>query len=97
MIRRLFCCLGLHHRLHTIQRFGAAAHVGCPDCRREFAMHDGLRVFLPWDGDFASLYTDMGYDVEDFRRRWLDWLSGDGTGRAPSPPVTSDAVPGRPE
>lgn len=76
VIRRLLCRLGFHGRLHTIQRFGAAAHVGCPDCRREFAMHDGLQAFLPWDGDFECLYADMGYDVADHRSRWLAWLAG---------------------
>lgn len=72
--RAFWCSLGRHKRLHTVNLFGAARHVGCPDCRREFAMHDGMRSFLPWDGEFETMYADFGHDVAGYRRRWLVWL-----------------------
>lgn len=74
VFRRLMCRLGYHHSLNVIQSFGAAKHVGCPDCRREFGMHDGMRAFLPWDGDIEALYTDCGYDVPKYRAAWRAWI-----------------------
>lgn len=71
LFSRACCDLGLHRNLHVIQRFGAAAHVGCPRCEREFAMHDGLRAFVPWDGDLEQLYQDFGCDVNGQRQAWL--------------------------
>lgn len=70
MIRRLLCKLGSHKRLDLIQSFGSGKHVGCPDCGRQYAMHDGLRAFVPWDDDFKSLYEGMGYDVDTHLSAW---------------------------
>lgn len=69
LLQKAKCFVGWHD-LHVVHRFGAAALVACPDCEREFAMHDGLRVFLPWDGDIEALYVDMGYDVGGSRAEW---------------------------
>lgn len=69
--RKIMCYFGRHKRLDEIQRFGVAAHVGCPDCGREYGMHDGLRAFIPWDGDLADMYRRFGHDVDGPRRRWL--------------------------
>lgn len=69
LIQRVRCAVGLH-RLHVVHRFGAAALVACPACEREFATHDGLQVFLPWDGDLESMYVAMGYDVAGSRAQW---------------------------
>lgn len=72
--RSFWCRIGRHKRLHVIQSFGSAKHVGCPDCLREFGMHDGLRAFLPWDGEIEQLYADTGYDVPAYRAKWHAWL-----------------------
>lgn len=67
-LRDLLCKRGHHKRLWYIQKFGAASHVGCPDCLREIAMHDGLRVAVPWNNEFEQLHKGCGYDVEKFRQ-----------------------------
>lgn len=69
--RAIMCRLSRHRRYQVIQTFGAAQHVGCPDCRRTFAVHHGMRAWLPWDADFASLYDDMGYDTKAATRKWI--------------------------
>lgn len=73
--RDLKCRFGFHPRLQVIQHFGSAQHIGCPHCRRHYAIHHGMRVVLPWDSDFASLYEDMGYDTHGAHQRWLARLS----------------------
>jgi hypothetical protein len=72
-LRPLLCRLGFHPRLQVIQSFGAAEHIGCPDCRREYAIHHGERASLPWDADFEKLYgaDGFGYDIDGARQKWL--------------------------
>ncbi|GAA4108536.1 hypothetical protein ACFFTN_01150 [Aminobacter aganoensis] len=74
LIRRVLCRIGHHRQLDIIQTFRAAQHVGCPDCRRRYAIHHGLRTFVPWDSDFADLYEGMGYDTAHATNRWFDYL-----------------------
>ena len=69
--RRLLCRLGRHYRLDVIQSFGAAKHIGCPDCGAQMGMHDGLRTVIPWDGELAQLYTDAGHPVAQATAQWL--------------------------
>lgn len=69
-IRKFFCRFGWHKRLDVIQTFGSAQHIGCPDCGKQFAIHHGLRAFVPWNADFADLYQSMGYDIEGPAHRW---------------------------
>jgi len=69
-LRKMLCRLGRHKQLDVIQTFGAAEHVGCPDCGRRYAIHHGLRTFLPWDGGFAQLYRDMGHDIDAPLAKW---------------------------
>lgn len=73
--RKFMCAAGMHKRLQVIQTFGAAQHVGCPYCEREFAIHHGMRVVVPWDSDFSELYEDMGYDTRKARAAWRGRLS----------------------
>lgn len=70
LMRRFLCRMGSHKRLHVIQTFGAAQHVGCPDCGREFAMHHGFRAFVPWSDDAEEMYRMFGYDIDGPRNRW---------------------------
>lgn len=70
-LRKLLCWLGKHRRLDVIQTFGEARRIGCPDCKRQSAIHHGLRVSLPWDSDFESLYQKMGHDTKTPFRAWL--------------------------
>lgn len=60
----------MHSRLDVIQTFGAAQHIGCPYCKREFGIHHGMRAIIPWDSDVAEMYQFMGYDTETPTRRW---------------------------
>jgi len=68
-MRKLLCLVGLH-RLHVVHRFGAGALIACPHCEREWGMHDGMRAFVPWDGDLEQLYQDFGFDVSASRAEW---------------------------
>jgi len=69
-IQSIKCRFWMHPRLQVIQSFGSGKHIGCPHCKREYAMHDGARVVVPWDGDFEDLYQSMGYDTETASVRW---------------------------
>jgi len=70
-VRKLLCRLGFHKRLQLIQSFGAAQHIGCPHCRREFGIHHGAQTVVAWDADLEEMYVFMGYDVVAARRAWL--------------------------
>jgi hypothetical protein len=70
LIQKLLCRLNHHPRLEVIQTFAAAQHIGCPACRREFGIHHGERIVIPWDSELDSLYELMGYEVEAPARRW---------------------------
>jgi hypothetical protein len=70
LLTKVRCKLGRHKRLDVIQTFGAAQHIGCPDCGREMAIHHGMRACLPWDSEIEQLYRDMGYDTAAPHRRW---------------------------
>jgi alkylation response protein AidB-like acyl-CoA dehydrogenase len=73
-LRLIGCRLGWHRRLDVIQTFGAAQHIGCPDCRREMGIHHGVRTVVPWDSDLEQLYRGMGYDTETPTSRWYAFL-----------------------
>lgn len=70
LIRKLRCSFGMHRRYEVIQTFGAAERIGCPDCGKTFAVHHELRAFLPWDADFAAMYTSFGCDIDGPYRAW---------------------------
>jgi hypothetical protein len=70
LVRGIRCRLGFHKVLDVIQTFGAAQHVGCPDCGRDFAIHHGVRAFLPWDAEFADMYRRFGHDVDGPLALW---------------------------
>ncbi len=68
--RKLLCRLNLHRKLEVIQSFGTAQHIGCPDCGREYGIHHGERVVIPWTPELAELYECMGYDTALPSQRW---------------------------
>lgn len=70
LIQSVKCRFWMHPRLDVIQSFGSALHIGCPYCKREYAMHQGMEVVVPWDDTFAVLYDLMGYDTETASVRW---------------------------
>ena len=70
ILRKIGCRFNMHPRLDVIQSFGSAQHIGCPYCRREYGIHHGERVIIPWDSELAELYEFMGYDTESATRRW---------------------------
>lgn len=63
MTIRRFLCFVIFHKLRTVQEFGPSQRkVLCTRCGTYYAMHDGMRAFLPWDDDFEDLYANMwGY------------------------------------
>jgi hypothetical protein len=59
-----FLCLVFGHRLFVVQNFGPGARrVGCRCCDGDWAMHDGERAFVKWDGQFTEMYESFGYRV----------------------------------
>lgn len=68
--QRIRCKLSMHSRLDVIQSFGAGQHIGCPHCGREFAIHHGDQIVVPWDSSFDELYQMCGYDTEAASKRW---------------------------
>lgn len=75
LINAIRCRAGDHPRLMVIQSFGRGKHVGCLCCGSEFAMHDGLMAFVPWDSGFEEMYTDFGYAVVAYRQLWRKALA----------------------
>jgi len=69
-LRKIKCRFAFHPRLDVIQTFGSAQHIGCPYCKREYGIHHGERVVIPWTPDLAELYDFMGYDTETASERW---------------------------
>lgn len=93
MLERLLCAvLGHRYVVERVLNHGARK-VGCTRCNRHWAMHDGTRSFVAWDGEFEALYAPGGILAE---------ASGDvppnapheGPGAASSRTVPLDAVVG---
>lgn len=60
MFERLVCAVA-GHRYTVERRLSAEARkIRCARCERAWAMHDGLRIILPWDADFEALYAPGG-------------------------------------
>lgn len=60
MLNRLACLL-LGHQFLVVQEFDQfQRRVGCLRCRREWAMHDAIFAFIPWDEELAELYRAAG-------------------------------------
>lgn len=69
-MRRIGCHLGWHPCLDVIQSYGPAQHVGCPYCRREYGIHHGIEVIIPWDDKLSEMYRFLGYDIDGPTMRW---------------------------
>lgn len=50
-------CIRFHKSLWLVRDFGTSKHVRCEKCRREYGMHDDLRIILPWS-EVAHAYRD---------------------------------------
>lgn len=60
MIKKLKCLLG-YHDFYTIKELTEwSRKIGCKNCNKHFAMHDEMRMVLPWDDDFERLYKVLG-------------------------------------
>ena len=75
-LTKIRCRLGWHKRLDVIQRFGAAEHIGCPDCGRRYAIHHGMKVCIPWDDEAKTMYEAFGHDVDGPLSRWNSYREG---------------------
>ena len=64
MLERMFCA-ALGHR-YVVERAlnHGARKVGCTRCGKHWAMHDGTRSFVEWDGELESLYAPGGILAE---------------------------------
>lgn len=72
--RKVRCKLNMHPKLMVIQSFGSAQHIGCPYCKREYGIHHGERVVIPWDSELDELYGLMGYDTEGPSLRFRQYV-----------------------
>ena len=58
-VAHLICAL-LGHQYKVQQVFSSACrNVYCPRCGCEWGMHDGVQVFVPWDGDLEQLHGEV--------------------------------------
>lgn len=65
MLERLLCAvLGHRYVVERVMNHGARK-VGCTLCDRHWAMHDGTRSFVQWDGEFEALYAPGGILASD--------------------------------
>ena len=64
MLERLICAVfGHRYVVERVLNHGARK-VGCTRCGRHWAMHDGTRSFVEWDGEFEALYAPDGILAE---------------------------------
>ena len=64
MMEKLLCAvLGHRYVVERVLNHGARK-VGCTRCGRHWAMHDGTRSFVEWDGEFEALYAPDGILAE---------------------------------
>jgi hypothetical protein len=58
-MKQLPCWL-FGHSYYVARRFSKEERlVVCMSCGRLWAMHDGVKAFLPWDSDFEKLYCHL--------------------------------------
>ena len=64
MLERLICAVfGHRYVIERVLNHGARK-VGCTRCGKHWAMHDGTRSFVPWDGELEALYAPGGILAE---------------------------------
>lgn len=57
-----FICWLLGHKYVVLKEFTPSQRkVGCPRCKNTWAMHDGLKAFVEWDGEFEEMYQRGWY------------------------------------
>lgn len=57
MLERLICAaIGHRYVVERVLNHGARK-IGCTRCGKQWAMHDGTRSFVPWNGEFDALYA----------------------------------------
>jgi len=60
MLERLICAVfGHRYVVERVLNLGARK-VGCTRCNSHWAMHDGTRSFVRWDGEFEEFYAPGG-------------------------------------
>jgi hypothetical protein len=65
MIKKFICViLGHIYVIEKVMNYGARK-IGCTRCGNQWAMHDGTRSFVEWDGEFDSLYASCGILAEE--------------------------------
>jgi hypothetical protein len=57
MIDKLLCAIFGHRYILERKLNDGARKVGCTRCRNHWAMHDGTRTFVQWNGDFEAFYA----------------------------------------
>ena len=59
LARRLLCWIKGHRFTLIRQLSFTSRKLQCRRCERYFAMNDDVRVVVPWDHDFETLYRDL--------------------------------------
>ncbi len=57
-------CRLFFHRLVVVREFGISRKVRCLRCGQAFGMHDGVRAFIPWDGELEEAHRVMEWKSE---------------------------------
>ncbi len=58
-------CRVFFHKLVVVREFGISRKVRCLRCGRAFGMHDGVKAFIPWDGELEQAHRTMGHLEEE--------------------------------
>lgn len=58
---RFLMCRIFFHRLVVVRDFGIHRKVRCLRCGRAFGMHDGVKAFIPWDGELEEMCSRKGW------------------------------------
>ena len=65
-------CLALGHRCRVVQEFSPVTRrVKCKRCGGDWAMHDGVRIVVPWGHDLERLHRDHGHEILEPLPAWL--------------------------
>ena len=59
---RFLMCRLFFHKLVVVRGydFGISRKVRCIRCGEAFGMHDGVKAFIPWDGELEDMYRVTG-------------------------------------
>ena len=69
MFQKIKCFFG-KHKYEVIQTFSdGCQRIGCPVCKKEWAINHIIKSLLPWDFEFQSMYRNI-FEHKIINPRW---------------------------